>query len=200
MKAKNNIDLVDQLEAYLLELPSLVDKLEQKHFQLIEIYFNWLKNVESCLKQYNRAETAQISGIRSKILASKFENKKQKRINIIQVAATTINDAQQIIQNIIEPSKIKLEESSQILLQLLILARREQLLAAFNGKDFTTYIIQIWRMLQTNPKLNGGIERVTTLISKPEAMRLLGDLITNKDIFDFTMDGGNDKKIESDII
>ena len=148
---KSVLNIAIPLRAQLLLFPDIVNSLERKELAFLPHLDQWLKAVEAILASNNIAECAEVAGFRSKILAPAFaqSRKMATRKQQVSVAAGVLYDVQNLVLNVLKPYELKIEESREIVAQLLAMVRQTGAVK-YEGGDFQEFINTLWSLFTTH--------------------------------------------------
>lgn len=176
------ITIINSLKVKLLDFPTLVDSLQNKHSSFLIDLENWMKEIETIFKNNNIAEVSEIAGFRSKILTPLFSessNRSAKKRQI-QVASECLYAIQSSVLGVLNPYELKVNEAKDIVLQLLtILSQSESI--KYENIDFQGFVNQIWSFFSTHEQLRPSTAKILTLVSQTDALRIIAEEINLDD-------------------
>jgi hypothetical protein len=182
MKASSLI-IKETLVLKMIEFPLIVDKLQNKDPDFISELEYWMKAIEAIFKKFNIVECAEIAGLRSKIIAPLFSDatrivSKKKQL---EVAASILYDIQSTVMMVLKPHEIKLNESRDILKQLLGIVQQTGVIKYHFGDDFQNFINEIWKIFVTHEQLKPSALKIVSMISQEDALRIIAEEIVLND-------------------
>lgn len=180
---KSTVHLVNALKAKLLEFPKLVNKLENKDLDFIHQYTLWLRNCEEVLATYHISNVSELSGIRSKIIATKYADSpssSSKKL-LLKAAADTLFDAQQIVLNVLTPYEAKIEESKELIRQLLVIVGQTKAIQFDKKQPLDHLIHNVWNFILSNDQLKAGAVKLRTTIPMTDITLLIAEEIDLED-------------------
>ena len=173
------LDTVAELKRYLFMVPGIVDKIQRKDNNTIEVLTGWLSQLETFLQKCGYAQCAELAGLRSKLFTPDFSKTARSSIKKekLRIASEIIFDAQGIVVKLILPMEDKVNEARAIINQILLVAKPAGILEYDKPTDFNNFIQGIWLMFKTNDHVGGGVSKVLTLVNQSDAVRLLAEEI-----------------------
>jgi hypothetical protein len=163
---KSILHLINILQAKLIEFPELVNSLERKEASFLNKLFLWMKTIEDIMSTYSISETSEIAGLRSKIIAERFNenNGASKKKMTMKVASEILYDLQKTTLNVLKPYEIKTEESRELIRQLLLIISEMKVIFHDDNQPFESLVNTIWQFIFANDQLKaGGIKLKTNL-------------------------------------
>jgi hypothetical protein len=160
------LHLINILQAKLIEFPELVNSLERKEASFLNKLFLWMKTIEDIMSTYSISETSEIAGLRSKIIAERFNenNGASKKKMTMKVASEILYDLQKTTLNVLKPYEIKTEESRELIRQLLLIISEMKVIFHDDNQPFESLVNTIWQFIFANDQLKaGGIKLKTNL-------------------------------------
>ncbi len=175
--------LTETVKEKLLKFSSIVSKLQNKEPDFIIVLEDWIKEIETIFKNNNISESSELAGLRSKIIAPMFADTtrlaaKKKQW---QVAAEILYDLQRTVLEVLKPYEIKVEESRNILLQLLGILKQTEAVKFNNGDNFQYFVNKIWEIFKTHEQLKPSTFKILSLISEADAQRIIAEEILLND-------------------
>lgn len=174
---KSSLAVAEVISKQLLFYPGLVDKLGNKDDDFVSSLMNWLKELEILFKDYNISESAEVAGLRSKILAPLFGDSTRRAAKKAQlkIAAEVLYDIQQVAQGILRPHEQKVNEARDILDRLLGVLSQTGAVRYKEGQDFQAFINSIWSVCITHEQLKPGAIKVLTLVTQADVIRIIAE-------------------------
>ncbi len=175
----SSLVLTETVKEKLLRFSSIVNKLQSKAPDFIALLEDWIKEVETVFKNNNISESSELAGLRSKIIAPMFANTtrlaaKKKQW---QVAAEVLYDLQRTVLEVLKPYEIKVEESRDILIQLLGVLKQTAAVKFKSGDNFQSFVNKIWDIFKTHEQLKPSTIKILSLISEADAQRIIAEEI-----------------------
>lgn len=184
------LGLIEEIRQALLRVPALTASYEKREARFIYDFKTWLHETEGILEKHRLSQTAQLSTLRGILLAMErgvldgqysFTSRNVTKKHILSAAAYTLNQAQQILSNIIQPEEEKLHEANLMARQVLAIAWQQ---GAFStgafvnmSQDLTApqipQAIEIWKILEQSEGLRGGLAQMLALLGAREAQEVL---------------------------
>ena len=183
---------LDDLKTLMIQLPVLVDSFDDQSTYFCRDLKVWLTKVEQSLASHRRAEVGKIAGLRADVVSAELgvwrenayhidpglveKNRGVKKKIARAISGQVLNQAQEIVSKVIDPLESVVAEAKHVINQLLLLAVQngvvdnEQLNNSGAYKD-------IWVAMVQNVELRPGTQKVLSLVSIPEALCLIGDVL-----------------------
>lgn len=180
---KSIVHLVNVLKGQLLEFPILVTKLEKKEVDFVYQYHLWLKKAEEILSSYNIRNVSELAGIRSKIIASRYNEHKKiptKRLQL-KIAADSLFEAQNILLTVLTPYETKIEESKELIRQLLLIVSQANIIKYNKKFPLENLIAEIWQFIITNEQLKPGAVKLRTTLQLTDIQLIIAEEINIED-------------------
>lgn len=182
---------VDDLKVLMIQLPSLVELFESRSLQFPQELKQWLKTVEDVLATQRRAETGRIAALRSDILSAESgvwrkdiyhvdsqllgRRGVQKKV-VRALCGQILSQAQEAIHQILVPMEETISEAKDIIKQLLLLALQSGLIVQ-PELESEAQLKQVWQKIVQHPELRPGTQKVLSLISIPEVLGLMAEIV-----------------------
>jgi hypothetical protein len=180
---KSVLHLVNALKDRLLEFPSLVNKLERKELDFVNQFTLWLRKCEEILGSHHISNVSELSGIRSKIIASRYAegpNGSGKKLQL-KAAADNLFDAQQIVLHVLTPYEVKVEESKELIRQLLLIVSQANVIKFDKKQPLDMLIQEVWQFIVSNEQLKAGAVKLRTTIPMNDITLLIAEEIDLED-------------------
>ena len=173
------LSIVESLKIKLLAYPYLVNSLKNKDYNFLELLENWMKEVESIMKNNNIAQCSKIAGLRSNIIAPIFDDSKGRstRKRQLHIAAESMYEIQDTILSVINPYEKKVNEARDLLKNLLSVLKQSGAIKYTDGTDFQYFINLIWKLFSTHEQLKPSMVNILSLISQVDALRIIAEEI-----------------------
>ena len=180
--------LVDEINALLIQSSSLVDKYENKDVSFVESSKEWLIKGEELLKRYNKPQVSELAGLRSVIIAAE-RGVSDKNINIMStksnrkisssIAAISLNKTQNILQDVLKPVLENIEHAKSLIKQILVTAAQKNLINKYwlTDEDLSTKLQNLWKAFKEDIDLKALTSHVLTLVSYVDALRLMEEIL-----------------------
>ena len=175
--AKSYINLNIGLKKAINKMPDLVNLLKDKNKTFIVEFEKWLIETEQFLKKHNYSECSEMAGLRSRIYVITFDDSKRssKKKKQMEVGAEIIYSAQNLIYNLIQPIEDKINESNELMDDLVAIAKESKMIKFEANQDFSNYIQSLWNYLKTHEQLSKYVIRINTLIGNTDSLRLFAE-------------------------
>ena len=180
--------LVDEINALLIQSSSLVDKYENKDVSFVESSKEWLIKGEELLKRYNKPQVSELAGLRSVIIAAE-RGVSDKNINIMStksnrkisssIAAISLNKTQNILQDVLKPVSENIEHAKSLIKQILVTAAQKNLINKYwlTDEDLSAKLQNLWKAFKEDIDLKALTSHVLTLVSYVDALRLMEEIL-----------------------
>jgi hypothetical protein len=180
---KSKVQLVNTLKEKLGEYPSIVNSMEHKDSSFIRKLLSWLMETEEIFATYNISEVSELSGLRSKIISARFSEKpgtgmkKQQ----LKIASETLYEIQKTVLAVLKPNELKLEESRELVRQLLQIISQTKAIQYNSNLPFGNLIADIWSFIISNDQLKAGAVKLKTNLSVSDIHLLFAEEIDLND-------------------
>jgi len=175
------LDPCEKLKTQLFKIGDIVDKFESKNNSAIKQWYDWLKQTEAILKQYNFSETAELAGLRAESLLqpSSLKAKPPTRKITMQQVLGTVSPAQTMVLHLQKNLEEKLENARHLIRQIVLAAKQANLLKnSQQDKNFTTYLESFLAQIQQHDQLQSGIQNIISAIGRADTLRILAEEIS----------------------
>ena len=182
------IKLIDELQVLLEQVPALVNKYESNDSSFPESSKQWLRCGEKLLTTYHKAQVSVLAGLRGFIVAAEsgvyepsfaLDPKMRKRKASAATAIFSLNRAQEILQSVLNPVVVEVEEARTLIKQVLVLADQKNILAEYMeaADEVTNNLLTLWYNLSKTEDIRVGLNRILTLVSHAEALKLMEEIL-----------------------
>ncbi len=180
---KSTVYLVNSLKEKLLEFPKIVNKLERKELDFIQKLLLWINSIEEILTSNNISSVSELSGIKSKIIATKFNDDRKNNLKKLQLraAADSLFDIQEVVLKVLTPKEIKVEESRELIRQLLLIVSQIGAIKYNKNHPFEDLINEIWQFISSNDQLKPGAVKLKTSFTITDIQMLIAEEINLED-------------------
>lgn len=181
---KSTINLIYHLKEKLAEFPKIVDQLENKELSFMGNLLEWIKGTEQILTNHNINEVSLLAGYRSKIISSKFNQdispSKKKKLQL-HIASEVLFDLQNTVFTVLNPREIKVEESRELIRQLLQIVSQTKIIKYNSQLPYETLVSDIWSFIISNDQINAGASKLKTSLSTTDIFILFAEEINIED-------------------
>lgn len=179
----STLSLVSDLKSKLLEFPVLVSSLENKDIYFMDKLVVWIKNSEELLTRYAISEVSELSGLRSKLISSRFSDIKSTSVKKTQlkVAAELLYDLQHTLLNVLKPIELKTEECRELTRQLLQIVSQTKVLHYAPDLPFENLVQDVWSFILSNDQLKPGAVKLKTHLVLTDIYRLIAEELNPDD-------------------
>lgn len=181
--------LVDEINALLLKTSSLVDKYENKDMSFVKLCKEWLIDGEEILKKYNNPHASELAGLRSIIIAAErgtYTNDiisipptKSKRKITSDISAISLNKAQGILQDVLKPVLVNIEQAKNLIKHILGIAAQKNLINKHwsSNEELSTKLQNLWKAFKEDTDLKPLTNQVLIFVSYVDALRLMEEIL-----------------------
>ena len=179
----SSVHLVQLLRAKLIEFPVLVDGLEKKEFSFLENLLSWIKQTEQILTDNRLSGAAELSGLRSRILAPGFAGERNASIKKMKIRAASevLYDLQSAVARAMHPFEVKVEEARELIRQLLAIVAQTGAIVFDGSRPFEMLINDVWRFINSNEQLRAGAVKLKSSLSQTDIQLLIAEEINTED-------------------
>ncbi len=173
------LDAVSQSKTQLFLISGIVDQIQRKESAAPDNLVEWLKTTEDILQKFGYAQSAELAGLRSRLLTPEFTTSQRaaRKKERLRIASEIVHDAQRVVLGLITPLEEKTDEARTLINQILLLVRPTCVLDFDPSSNFTDFVQGVWHLLKSNEQVGGGIARVLTLVNQGDALRILAEEI-----------------------
>lgn len=176
---KSILNLTVVLKEKLIEFPAIVNSLENKDVSFLSKLFLWINKLEDILTTHNISDVSELAGLRSKILTPQFSDNKRISIKKMQlkIASECLYDIQHNVLKILHPFELKIEESRELIRQLLLILSQTQQVKYNSDQPFDNLINEVWQFISSNEQLKAGAIKLKTLLPINDIFMLIAEEI-----------------------
>lgn len=180
---KSTVNLVNVLKGHLIDFPNLVKSLENKDPLFINKLLAWIVKNEEILSTYSISEVSELSGLYSKLLVPRFEDKLNTSFKKTQlkVASEILYDLQSLVLNVLKPFELKVEECRDLVKQLLLLISQAKVVKYDPNEPFEEFVATIWQITTSHEQLKAGAIKLKTLLIMSDIQILIAQEIDLED-------------------
>ncbi len=187
------INVLEDLKGLTMQLPTLVNSFDQQSPFFSRDLKAWLTKLEQLLAHSRRSELSKIAALRSDVISveigvwrkdtyyidpSLTDKKRGSRKKIMRaICGQILNRAQEIVSSIMDPLEQQVNEAKDIVKQLLLVAIQNGVVA--NDSLDPENCKGIWQILVNQQELRPGTQKILSLVSIPEALFLISDLLSS---------------------
>ncbi len=179
---KSIVHLVNELTALLLGYPAVVSLFERKQPQALLQLTTWIDSAEQILSSYAIVSSAELAGLRSKLLQPVYDDEHRGTLRRQQLkqAVTILYDVQSCVQQALLPYQQKLQQSRELLRQLLSIVSQSRAIQ-YDGHNFEALVQQVWQLIGQHEQLNAGAVQLRSWLSQQDSILLLAQEINPAD-------------------
>lgn len=177
------VSLVSAISTQLLRFPALVDNLERKDPEGITKLLAWIRQSEDMLREHQIPEVAELAGLRSRIITPTFSEagRSDRRRGQVKAAFEVMYDLQNVLQEILNPRRVKIEAARELIRQLLAIIIQAKAVSFNPRLPFEKFLDKVWAFILSNEKLSAGAVKLKTEMNTPDILVLLAGEIRTED-------------------
>ncbi|WGH74336.1 hypothetical protein P8625_09430 [Tenacibaculum tangerinum] len=173
---KSITKITSQLKTQLNEIHELVNQIEKKNTQSTKNIRNWLLTTEEVLKSLNLPESSKFA-VKRATLSSFIPSSRNKKKEVLQLAASTLTEAQHDLWEIYTPYATALENSTKLIEQLLVVIYQTKQFKYDANQDFTKFLEQIWSFCCNHEQLKGISIQILSMVNQSDVFIIMGEKI-----------------------
>ncbi|SMF17160.1 hypothetical protein [Pseudobacteriovorax antillogorgiicola] len=182
---------LEDLKGMMIQLPILVDSFDHQSSFFSRDLKEWLSQIEKIFASHRRAEVGKIAGLRSDLISAEMgvwrkdcyhvdpslaEKTRGARKKIVRaIGGQILNQAQAVVCKVLDPLEGQVDEAKDITKQLMLVAIQNGVLSNEELKIENSK--GIWQKLNNQQELRPGTQKILSLVSIPEALFLVSDVI-----------------------
>lgn len=177
---RSKVILIESANQLLLKFPALVKRMEVKDSLFLTELFAWIEQAENLLVQYKIPQSANLSGVKAKILTPIFDDniRANRRKAQFKIASQHMLELQNTLQDAIENTRIKIEQASELVCSLLSVlaqssAENGQALQYKKGEEINTFVERIWFVVCSHKQLKASAVQLRGILSDNDIKLLL---------------------------
>jgi hypothetical protein len=178
---------LEEIEALLLRVPALTDRLEQRDPDYVPAVKSWLALAEDTLGNNRLPVAAEVATCRGALIAVERGDadgmpssgrvgarkwREMRASHLLRQAADAVAEA-------IRSRRVQVDEASRIMMQLVAAADRLGLIPSDTGRDHSAYLRATMTALSERPELAGMVVHVTGLLGMSDFLIVLDRSITS---------------------
>ena len=164
-------------ETSIFKVGLISELLRSKSSRFFAEIERWLAENEEVLKQFGFAESSRVSILRNKIFISQSKNIPQKRRHLFMVSAECLETAHNVLSNLHEPIRTKVNQGKETIQQILILIKDQPEYQKKDTDSFDKYIKIIWAKLRADAQFSSVTLQLLTLLPEVDIYRILAEEI-----------------------
>jgi ElaB/YqjD/DUF883 family membrane-anchored ribosome-binding protein len=179
---KSTVHLVQQLSAMLLRYPALVTLFERKQPHVLDVLNSWIDDAEQLLSSYGIVSSAELAGYRSRLIQPLYhdDHRGSLRKRQLKQAVDMLYDVQSCVQQVLQPHQLKLQQSRELLRQLLSIVSQSQAVQ-YDGNNFDALVQQVWQLIGQHEQLKAGAVQLRSWLTQQDIILLLAEEINPAD-------------------
>lgn len=173
---------VEAIQAALLELPSVVDTLEDVGSQAVEVS-QWMKRLETLLAAKRLPVAATVASHRSVLIAAnrgrihediEILGKPSRSKLVLATASMVLERAVSDVRSVLDPEEARFTEGARLAMQLVAVAQAKGVVAPDPGTPPEIESVVSWLdSASADPDLTGGFANLTALVGRSDSLTLL---------------------------
>lgn len=176
---------IEAVQAALLEVPSVVDSLDDASAQANSVT-RWLKKVEMLLAAKRLAAAGKVASFRAVLMAAdrgriheqiRLLGKPSRSKLIVATAALVLEWTVDAVRSVLEPEEARIQEARSLAMRLVAIAQAKGVV----GPDASESPPELESMVawldsaSADPDLLGGFVNLAALVGRKDSLRLLGE-------------------------
>lgn len=180
---KSTVHLVSELSALLLAFGPMVTLFQRKQPQALFKLTDWLDKAEQLLSSYGMVISAQLAGHRSKLLQPVYndDHRGSLRKQQLKQAVAMLYDVQDCVQQALLPHQQKLQQSTDVIRQLLSMLTQSGAVRYEADAGFEAFVQQIWQLISEHEQLKASAVQLRSWLSPQDILLLLAQEINLED-------------------
>jgi hypothetical protein len=178
------IPQIEELEALMLQMPALVDALEEEDFDAQERSRSWLVRMEQALERNRLAPDAgTIAALRAELQmvalgaipqTLTFVSPPTRRRLQESALLDVLRRAEQTVAATLAAPIATHGEAEQLMRQLIAIARHKEVPGtAPPGPGDDAGLREVWRVIRSDPDMTSGTVRIVGLVGEADTIALL---------------------------
>jgi len=177
---------LEEIEALLLGVPALVDRLEGRDPAFVPELKSWLAAAEHMLSNNRLPATAEIAACRGALIGVERGDVDNAAIRGTMGArkyresraSHLLNRATNVINEAIRSRRAQVDEAGRIMMQVVAAADRFGLIPPDSGPSHTAYLQGVLQAISGRPELTSLVVHVTGLLGETDCLIVLDRSIT----------------------
>jgi hypothetical protein len=174
---------VEEIETLLLQLPSIIQKQQERSVDFVTTVGVWLHSLEKIFNANRLYQASNIAILRSKLVAAeqghvptelKFRNKPSRSQILNVIAAQVLQDAVEIASSLIAENRPRIEEAERVAQQIIVFASAHGLIIA-RSKEVSNshYLLLLRNSLASNADSQNAVVHLEGLVGSHDTLILL---------------------------
>jgi hypothetical protein len=178
----------EELRTLLLELPSVVDDVEQRDPASFDRVQSWLRAVERSLANNRMVEAAEFAGLRAQLTMGRLgslpagmtvrDGMTSRKVRLV-ASAEVLRLAGPLLASSISIDRMRLDEADRVARQLVTAARVKGMIPAHAPTgDRWSAVGALWAEMQANAEIGQGAVHIVSLVGPDDAVIVLEHAIS----------------------
>ena len=172
---------LEEIEAWLLNVPALVKRFEERDPDFVPAVKSWLAGVEDTFSKNRLPQTAEIAVCRGALISVErgysdgaAPQGRMGARNFREARAThLLKRATELITQTIHERRGQVDEAGRILMQIVAVADHLGLIPTDSGQSHTAYLQAVLLAISNRPELASLVVHVTGLLGKADTLMML---------------------------
>lgn len=178
---------LEEIEALLLRVPGLSDRLERRDIDYVPAVKEWLATAEACLINNRLPVAAQVAASRGALISVERgdgeADASRGRMSVRKwrdaQASRTVRQVTELIADVIRQRRADVDEADRIMNQLVAAADRLGILPVAGRGSHTAYLRSTMEVLSERSELAGMVVRVVGLLGTSDSLVVLDRAISS---------------------
>ena len=171
---------LEEIEALLLQVPALVDRLEDRDPAFLPALKSWLAAAENVLSNNHMPAASEIAACRGLLIAVERGDSDNSRVRGMGArkyrearASHLLKRASDVISETIRSRRAQVDEAGRVMMQVVAAADRVGLIPAESGPSHTAYLQGVLQTMSSRAELTSLIVHVTGLVGETDSLIVL---------------------------
>jgi hypothetical protein len=172
---------LEEIEAFLLKVPSLVKRLEERDPEFVPAVKMWLASAEDVLGRNGMSQTAEVAVCRSALIAAERgfseDGAVQTRIGARAFkearASQLLGRATNVVAESIRLRRGQVDEAGRVMLQVVAVADQLGLVPDETGTSHTAYLQGVLLAISSRAELAPLVMHISGLVGKADVLIVL---------------------------
>ncbi|MBU2112816.1 MAG: hypothetical protein KKE94_03470 [Gammaproteobacteria bacterium] len=180
---KSTVHLVNELTRLLLQFSPMVSQFERKQPQALVSLQDWIAQAEQLLSSYGIVASAELAGLRSKLMAPvhRDEHRGQLRRQQLREAVDMLYPLQQCVQQALTPYLQKIQQSTDLIRHLISVISQSGAVHYNAALGFDSFVQQLWQLIGQHDQLKAGAVQLRSWLSQQDITLLLAQEVNPAD-------------------
>lgn len=180
---RSKYQLVGQLIDLLMEFSGIVTAFQSRSPGATSSLSAWMQRAEDLLSQHRLPQAARLAGVKSKMMAASAQDERNgaTRRRQVQAAIACLDDAQQCVQDALQPQAAKIEQARDLLRNLLQIVAHSGAIRYDPKYGIETLIAQVWELCAGHDQLKAHVVQLRSWLSFDDIRLLMAEEIEPAD-------------------